>query len=237
MTELGEIVPWMIGSAIVSALVVIGAVVTSSWVRKSEATGALYGLSSSWTFSESWASNVTVASTALLAVLASTDVVPVALGDDQAESALAIVLVASAISAGLVGLAPLVLKALVTADGYFHAAGLSIAALLTLTGVGIEIGVASANADRLFGGDTPYIVITGLVVAAVAATYGFRSLHDLLKRTETVPDPPSETLQAAGLIAEAILAAAGQAALDEVKSLGETREADPPPPRRRAAIL
>lgn len=185
------------------------------------------GLDPSWSFTESWASNVTVGSTALLAVLASSEVATTVLGD-RGSRALGVVLVASAVSTALVGLAPLVIKAFVAQSGSTHAAGLGIASFLTLTGVGLEIGVATTSADRIYGGGKPYLMLSGLVVTGVVAVYAFRTLNDLFGRTDPPPSEQSDTMKAAVIVANAIL----QNGLDVVSV-----EAPPAEPKRRMSAI
>ncbi len=192
LQDLGQV----LGGCLIGSFIVV----LAAWYRSDAVRGELLGLDPSWSFSESWASNVTVASAALLAVLGSSDVVASVLGDEA--DVLGVVVVASAVAAGLVAIAPLIVKASVSTNGHVTAAGLFVAAIVTLTAASFEGLVLALNANEIMEGDAWLWV--GMVVLALLAVYGYRSLKTTFALTEAAPESESDTLKGARLIAAAI---------------------------------
>lgn len=228
LEDLGQLLAGCLAGSFVVVLV--------AWYRAKKEGGELPGLEPGWSFSESWASNVTIGSAALLAVLGSSDVVASVLGEDA--DVLGVVIVASAVAAGLVAIAPLVVKALVAESGSVTVMGLFIAATLTLTGASFEVLVLALNADQLVQGNAWLIV--GIAILALLALYGYRSLEMTFKLTEPPPESESDTIRGARLIAAAI-AGARTFDLDSFASQwGEVSQAIEPtrsPGKRRTSSI
>jgi hypothetical protein len=153
---------------------------------------ALPYVGASWSFGGSWASNVTVVGGLLAGVLGSSDLLKQVLGA-AAAGALAVVTIAGAISAALIGAAGIVaITSQTRAKGEFTAGGLLAASAIALGGGGgqlIVVYLVSRDLD-LGGGTTEKYLVPGLLFAALAllAIYGYRSLQGVFVRG-TTPRP------------------------------------------------
>jgi hypothetical protein len=154
---------------------------------------ALPYVGASWSFGGSWASNVTVAGGLLGGVLGSSSLLKQVLGDNS-EGALALVTIAGAISAALIGAAGIIALTFQTTEkGQFTAGGLLVASAVALGAGGgqlVVIYVASRHLD--LGGRQDDLVPALLVVALMLlALYGYRSLQQVFVRG-TKPPPPAQ---------------------------------------------
>jgi hypothetical protein len=237
MDGMNQIIEWLGIAAIASTIVVAVALFSRS---RSDGSWDLPGIDGSWSLTESWASNITIGATALLAVLGASDVVGEFLEESEADAALGPIVVASAFSVALVGLAPLVIKAFTTSDGHIHGLALAVAAAVTLSGVGLQIGVATEQARTVFPDAEVWIVVAALVVSGVLAVYAYRSLRELFGKS-TGETEDSEVMKAAKLIAAAINPDAAlttrEGASINSSDLLEQALKSAAVPRRRAAIL
>lgn len=165
----------------------------------------LEGLGTDWSFKDAWVSNVTLGATALVALIATSDVLEAVLGE-KPKAALALVTVAAAIAALLVGLGPLLLKAIGEETGTPTVLGTVLAGMVALFGSFLQIGAVTLQAARLASGFlVPALSVAGLCVAGIVALYGARSLVGYLSKgtEETVVATPPE-VRAAWIIAKAI---------------------------------
>lgn len=179
-------------------------------------TTPVAGLPSGWTFKDSWASNLSVGATVFVALFGSKDVLDAIFGKTP-EGTTARLLIAGAIAALFVGLAPLVLKT-IGKSTVPTVGGLLAAAFFTLVGV---IGQILATA-WIFTTDSPvagpgvlptYIfdkdnIVTSVLTAALIGFllfYGYWTIHVLLAEAfpapgKKAPTPvPNELLYAAAI--------------------------------------
>ena len=143
----------------------------------------------SWSFKESWVSNITVAGGLLTGILGSSDILTSFLGDG-AKAAITVSTVGAAIAALCVGAGGLVLLA--TRKGaLMTVGGLICAAVITVTGAAGELLVVAASVDPLVGGVTEkflYVAVAaGLLLLCV---YAWRSTIDTLVAGTTKPPDP-----------------------------------------------
>ncbi|HKH65152.1 MAG TPA: hypothetical protein VKA35_06780 [Solirubrobacterales bacterium] len=169
-----------------------------------------------WKFNDNWATNVTAAGALLTGIFGATTA-KAFLGPD-AESLTALPTVGAAITAVLVGAAPIVVLATKsyavrgnTPPGDFFTVGgiLLGAALVTTAAVG-QLAIVGYTATELSIGlvAKAAIWIGFALAAALILVYTRRSLKDLLERgTEAPSEDPEPAIEAATLIANAIKAA------------------------------
>jgi hypothetical protein len=163
-----------------------------------------------WNFKDTWVTNVTVAGGLLTAIFGATDVVKPLLGDN-ADSSIALATIGAAVAAAFIATGAIVLQ---TFKSYKHqtftVGGLLAAAAFTLAGALGQLWIAGVTIHKLdLNGlqKTGYLWTVGIFAALLILIYASRSLLDLLKRgTKPPPATPSDGIQAAQLIAEAIAA-------------------------------
>jgi hypothetical protein len=109
---------------------------------------ALKKLEATWSFKESWVSNVTVLGALLTGIFGSTDVVTAFLGDDG-ESVIALAAVGVAIAAAFVAAGPIVILTTRAGDGTYTVVGLLAASVVTLTGAVGELWVVAETVSSL----------------------------------------------------------------------------------------
>lgn len=153
--------------------------------KRSHRTPLSY-LDQSWSFKESWVSNITVGTALITGIFGSSEVLTAMLGDDAKES-LAVVIVASAAAALLVALGPVVLAATKTKSDKFSAGGLFVATVVVLAGALAEVFVVAESATRLdLGGLEDWVPWAAAMVGALLLLYTFRNVDSTL-RTGTTP--------------------------------------------------
>lgn len=135
---------WFVYAGLVALIVVGGTVLF--WVSgrhgpRRSLRMSLPGLTASWSFTDSWASNATVVTALFTAVFGSKDVTTLILGKQQTTQVLTVVMVAAAIAVGLAGLGPMVLQALRNETVEVTPLGLLFAGTLTLTATAGELAV------------------------------------------------------------------------------------------------
>jgi hypothetical protein len=199
-------------------------------------------LEATWSFKDSWVSNVTIGAGLLTGIFGSSDVVKELLGED-AERSVALATVGAAVAAAFIAAGPLVLHALKTGDGdHFTVFGLLAASAVTLAGAVGELWIMFRTGEKLEvdGLEDKIWVPLGLA-AALLILYAFRTLRATLERGITEPDDPpdSDTIKAAKMIVRALLQREGVEA--EAADVLAARSIDPIAargrPRPRAAIL
>jgi hypothetical protein len=148
----------------------------------------LPGLGTSWSFKDAWVANATLASSLLVALLAGSDLLNNQLGD-KGKALLTLLAVSSALAALLVGIGPLILKAvgrkveMPTVGGMFLAAGLSMVGVLG------QIGLVTWEVSWLLS-PLPRVVVwlVGAMTAGLAVTYAVRAMEFNL--CIGLPEPP-----------------------------------------------
>lgn len=217
----------------------------------------LRGLGASWSFRDSWLSNVTAASGLVVAILGSSDLLKRVLGT-KAENAIAVATVAGVIAVGLVGAAGVVVLALRRPG----ASEVSIGGLLAGTTIGLWAAggqvwaITWLLADLDLGVDPTVVPALAVVASALLVVYAYTSITGFLVQgtaAKTPADPlkspvPVEVLAAAVVAAgtdhpelvtrsrvEDVLAQlSGQTRAPEVAMAAEP---EPPPLTMRAAML
>jgi hypothetical protein len=195
---------WAFGVSLV-LLTVLAAVLWRFWRKGGERfwEPMLY-LSDTWSFKDSWVSNITVGGSLLTGVLGSSTVVKAFLGEG-ADAAVALATVGAAIAVAMVGAGGLVLLAAKTRAGKFTVGGVLLAAAITLSGATGELWTVYRSGRKLPLGDLssglPFIAGAALLLLLV---YAARSLLTLLDQGTTRP-PPNDLL--APPMSEAIFAA------------------------------
>jgi hypothetical protein len=168
-------------------------------------------LESTWSFKESWASNVTVAAGLLAGLFGSSEVVT-ALGE-HAKSSFALATVGAAVAAALVAAGPLILLSSKTGEDFLTVKGLLAACAVTLAAGFGEIWVLFRAGERLAVGGhwQDWAGAMAALTALLLAWYAVRSIPPVIRTGQTEPPtpPPSDTLTAAKMIVEAIKAAPG----------------------------
>jgi hypothetical protein len=148
----------------------------------------LPGLGTSWSFKDAWVANATLASSLLVTLLAGSDLLNNLLGD-KGKALLTLLAVSSALAALLVGIGPLILKAvgrkveMPTVGGMFLAAGLSMVGVLG------QIGLVTWEVSRLLSpGPMVVVWLAGAMTAGLALTYAGRAMEFNL--CIGLPEPP-----------------------------------------------
>lgn len=217
----------------------------------------LRGLGASWSFRDSWLSNVTAASGLVVAILGSSDLLKRVLGT-KAENAIAVATVAGVIAVALVGAAGVVVLALRRPG----ASEVSIGGLLTGTAIGLWAAGGQVWAitwlltDLDLGVDRTVVPALAVVASALLVVYAYTSITGFLVQGTAVKTPadPLKSPVPVEVLAAAITAAGtehpervNRAQVEGVLAQlsGETRapevamtaEPAPPPLAMRAAML
>jgi hypothetical protein len=231
--------PVALGGLLVVALLLFGLWAPSEPLKYLEAT---------WSFKDSWVSNVTVLGGLLAGIFGSSDVVTALLGKD-AKSSIALATVGAAIAAAFIAAGPIVLLTTKSRRGDFVTpGGFLLASAITLSGAAGELWVVYRSGEKLdLGGWQHRIVILALAGFVLLALYAIRTVPATIKQGTTEPPaaPPSDTIKAANLIVAAIKAQGGigedqfaealQAVDDRYPAVTAPSTAQPLP--RRTALL
>jgi uncharacterized membrane protein len=229
------------------ALLVSGVV---GWIklRSDHRTKSLDQLDSTWSFSDSWASNATVIAGVLTGIFGTSDIVKNFLGPD-ADSAVAVAVVGGAVGAALVAIAPIVLVVSKNRAGDVTVAGLLAACAITLTGAYGELWTVYDSAHRMsLGGLENNLLIPTLAAMVLLAIYAVRSIDTVIRQGQTKPAKvTSDTILAALMVVKALRAKNDvdetlvDQGLDELATqqpqLNEGTTIVDPIRRRRAALL
>jgi hypothetical protein len=215
--------------------------------RREKLNEPLTYLESTWSFSESWASNVTLAAGLLTAVFGSTEVVTALVGENgNASSALATV--GAAVAASFIAAGSLIILASKTKEGEsISLGGLLAASAVTLAGGAGEIWVLFRAGERLdLNGLQDLAGVAAGVAILLLAWYAVRSIPAVIANGKRAPAPaPSDVLTAATMVVDALKAVPG-AQHDQLQAAVETAAARRPeltadqfesPQTRRAALL
>ncbi len=217
----------------------------------------LRGLGASWSFRDSWLSNVTAASGLVVAILGSSDLLKRVLGT-KAENAIAVATVAGVIAVGLVGAAGVVVLALRRPG----ASEVSIGGLLAGTTIGLWAAggqvwaITWLLADLDLGVDRTVVPALAVVASALLVVYAYTSITGFLVQgtAAKAPADPLKSPVPVEVLAAAIVAAGtdhpDRVTRERVEDVlaqlsGEARAPDvamttepvPPPLAMRAAML
>jgi hypothetical protein len=162
-------------------------------------TSPIGNLEAGWSFKDSWVANLTVASTALIALLTSTDALTAVLGEKPA-AALGVMTVAGLVSAAIVGVANTVVKLVGTSVSVVTVGGLILSTALVVLAAGFQVatvGLAVAGA----AGHWPLALaalLLALLVGAVLEVYAFRVLGQAVRGgfADQLPVVPADALSA-----------------------------------------
>jgi hypothetical protein len=201
-------------------------------------------LDSKWSFKDRWAANATVASGIIAAFFGTTDTLNKVFGDNAAH-VLAAIYISTAAAAALTVAAPLILAATTRSDGSNTGVGFLIAAFVTTTAAGGQIGAIAQSSRKLdFGGyQKAWPVILAIVGALLLVVYFLRTVPRILSFARD-PKPSAakalaqpETVQAA---AQAVVDLGERATdVDAVHKAISDVAASPPsePAKPRSLIL
>lgn len=162
-------------------------------------TSEVKGLEAGWSFKDSWASNLTVATAAFVALFNSADVLKALLGE-KPEAALGVMTVAGLFSAVLIALANTVAKLVGNKTSTVTAGGLVISTAVVVLGAGLQVFTVGLTTIRLV---TPKwvdlaVALGTLVVAAVLIVYACRATKSTLiagAPDAALPVIPTDALQ------------------------------------------
>jgi hypothetical protein len=227
---------------------------------KEKLRAPLPSLPATWSFKDSWATNLTVIGALLTGVFGSADVVKAFLGED-ADSAIALATVGSAVATGFVGAGAIVMSTLRNGESQVTAGGLVLAAAVTTAGAFGQLWVGFWSGWELDLGGAQYGLMAALVAAmALLVGYWWRTFTLTLDDGTEVEEPPdyrlpplTETITAAAMIVNALTgtddgrAEETQRFLDRLHAEGLTGEPTaigtapedrlPAPRRRRESAL
>lgn len=166
-------------------------------------SSTLGGLGTGWSLKESWVSNVTALAAALAAVAGGTDLLKGVLGEEP-KSALSLIAVAGLLSALLVSMAPLVVKAVGDDVGTATVGGAVSAGAIVVTASFVQVIAVTIQTTLLVDGVLWQILLVGggVLVGLVIWIYAARSISQLLSvgLAESPPELPVE-LEAAWVVA------------------------------------
>ena len=197
-----KVFAWALGVLIVLAFA--GAAVVA--LALSDKRLALENLEASWSFTDSWASNLTFVAAFATAIFGSAEVVKVALGED-ADSSIALATVGGAVAAAFAGAGPVVLTALKSwRDGTNTPLGVLCAAAFTLAGALGELWILDETGRNLdLGGMESYLTGALVLAAVLLVAYAVSTLYQLL-REAAAPEEVGDTIRAAEMIVKALQA-------------------------------
>jgi hypothetical protein len=144
-------------------------------------------LGASWSFKDSWASNVTLVSAAFTGLFGTSDLLKSATGA-AAPSALAVITIASAIAAAIVGVAPLLLQTFRNGNDEVYAGALFGSAALVIAAAGGLVLAIALSVSPLVTGLSDNLLWVGVVIGLVIlASYAVASIRQNLTKGLTKP--------------------------------------------------
>ena len=211
--------------------------------------GPLEFLDATYSFKESWVSNVTALGAVLTGVFGSSDVIEAALGADAKDS-IGLAIIGAAIAVGFIAAGTVIPLALKAGNAKsFTVIGILLGATVTLAGAVGELYVMAVTGLELDFGAAKWVLLPLAFVLALVLLYAYArtALRATLNQGHTRPkDEPSDAVEAAEMIVAALKA---KADIDEARvdqGLTNVRErypghdtspGDEPFARRRAAAL
>lgn len=187
--------------------------------------GSLEYLGSTYSFKDSWASNVTAAGALLTGIFGSSDVVKAAIGED-ADSSIALATIGAAVALAFIAAGPIVPLAMKSKDNKnLSVIGLLLASVVTLTGAVGQLYIMYRTGEALeLGWLNDWLFIPTIAAFLLLGMYAVRTLIATLNEGVIKPAKvPSDAVEAATLIVKALQAkqdvdtAAVEAALHEVE--------------------
>jgi hypothetical protein len=241
---------WSALDAFWIALIAVGVVAFGVWIvlKAATETESLIYLDSTWSFSDSWAGNVTVIAGLLTGIFGTSDIVTNFLGTN-ADSAVAVAVVGGAVAAALVATAPIILIVTRNLAGSVTVAGFLAACAVTLAGAYGELWTVYASAHRMsLGGLQDNLIYPTLAAMVLLGLYAVRSVITVIQQGHKAPAKvSSDTILAARTV---VMALQGKADIDKEHvetALKELTEQHPqlangtitvdPIRKRRAALL
>lgn len=180
---------WAFVAALVAALI---ALLVMLFTNDHMTLGTrLTHLPTTWSFTESWATNVTAGGGILAGVIGSTEVVKAFLGM-EADSSIALAIVGVAVAGGFLAFGALLVQSFKYTDSESPtAAGFILGASCTLAGAYGELVTLYATGKALdLGGWQHRLLPIVLVIGAVLALYAYVSVRATLE-VGTTPSPPA----------------------------------------------
>lgn len=221
-----QVFAWLSVALLILALV--ASLVERFTDRSKRKTRALKSLEASWSFTDSWVSNLTFVAAFATAIFGSAEVVKLALGEN-ADSSIALATVGAAVAAAFAGAGPVIVIALKNwNDGTHTAVGLLFAAAVTLAGALGELWILNKTGRDLdLGGMEDYLTGALVIAAVLLLGYAVNTLKQLLSEDAPTADEVSDTIRAAEMIVKALQAStAAQAARAEAAPDLAAQEAD-----------
>ena len=154
-------------------------------------------LEAGWSFKDSWVSNVTVASTAFIALLTSTEALTAVLGEEP-SAALAVMTVAGLASAALIGVANTVVKLFGASVSEVTVGGLILSTAIVVFAAGFQVVTVGVSVAGVV--DSTALVLGAAAMTAVVAlalvAYAFRSLGQTVRTgfADDLPEVPATAL-------------------------------------------
>ncbi|HEX2084770.1 MAG TPA: hypothetical protein VHF89_03735 [Solirubrobacteraceae bacterium] len=207
-------------------------------------------LDATWSFADSWVSNVTVVAALLTGIIGSSDVLTAVVGE-EAGGALALATVGAAIAAALIAAGPIALVICKRGKAY-TVGGMLLAASIVLAGAAGQLWITyRAGASLDLGGAEDYLVYGTALAFGMLFLYGVRSVHELLEAGTTEPKKArkkaSDTIVAAWMIVKELRRARDdeqeEERVREIDRILEDLERHPTSPgdelpvQRRAAMI
>lgn len=157
------------------------------------------GLEAGWSFKDSWASNLTVATAAFAALFSSTDSVKALLGEEP-EAALGVMTVSGLIGAVVIAVASTVAKLVGPSTSKVTAGGLVISTALVVLAAALQtFTVGLTTLGLVDGGWLDVMVLLGTIaVAALLVVYAGATTRSTLMagaRDPALPTIPADALQ------------------------------------------
>jgi hypothetical protein len=168
----------------------------------------LDGLGTDWSFKDNWVSSVTVGSAALVALLASSDVLSSILGREP-KAAIGVLAVSGAVGAVLVALGPIIIKVIGDRLDTPTVAGALVAGFVTVVGTLTQAAALTLQAAALTW-DAPAFalltVIAGAMVVGLVMAYATVSLYRTVRSGTESPQPAgaSNEVRSAWVVARAL---------------------------------
>jgi hypothetical protein len=197
---------WSFAAALGASLIVLWLLLLVHWDQGPGA--ALTYLPTTWSFSDSWVSNITVLGGVFTGIVGTSDVVKAWTGAEAGQS-IALATVGAGVAAGFIGLGAIVLQSTRTGDA-FTAGGLITAAAVTLAGAYGELYVVWQSGERLeLGGWEHRLKYAVVAVMVLLAIYAVRTMRATLDTGTTKPKPTHLKISPDGVAAAVIAAAVG----------------------------
>lgn len=156
------------------------------------------GLEAGWSFKDSWASNLTVATAAFAALFSSTDSLKALLGEEP-EAALGVMTVSGLVGAVVIAVASTVAKLVGPSTSKVTAGGLVVSTALVVLAAGLQTFTVGLTTLELVDGSwLDFMVVLGMVaVAGVLVVYAGAATRSTLMAG--APDPALPTVPADAL--------------------------------------